>query len=120
MDPRSRLGRLSELVARNWLRLRGWRILSAGARWNGVQVDIVARRGSLVAVVEVKSRRRPYPVAPVGGRQLDRLERVARVLAGRRAFKKCVVRVDVLEVTWHRGLVPVVRHSADVGGSAGA
>ena len=39
-----------------WLRLKGWRILAQRARVPGGEVDLVARRGSTVAFVEVKQR----------------------------------------------------------------
>jgi putative endonuclease len=38
------------------LRLKGWRILARRARVPGGEVDVVARRGRMVAFVEVKQR----------------------------------------------------------------
>lgn len=49
-------GRGAETLACWWLRLRGWRILARRARVPGGEVDIVARRGSTLAFVEVKAR----------------------------------------------------------------
>ncbi|WP_312026128.1 YraN family protein [Sphingomicrobium flavum] len=43
-------------MAALYLRLKGWRILARRARVAGGEVDIVARRGKLVAFVEVKAR----------------------------------------------------------------
>lgn len=51
-----RRGRVAERLCRWHLRLRGWRILAAGWRCPAGQIDIVARRGSVLAIVEVKSR----------------------------------------------------------------
>ena len=39
-----------------YLRLKGWRILARRARVHGGEVDIVARRGRMLAFVEVKAR----------------------------------------------------------------
>jgi len=49
-------GRGAETLACWYLRLRGWQILARRARVPGGEVDIVARRGRIVAFVEVKAR----------------------------------------------------------------
>ena len=49
-------GRGAETLACWYLRLRGWRILARRARVPGGEVDIVARRGRILAFVEVKGR----------------------------------------------------------------
>jgi putative endonuclease len=49
-------GRGAETLACWYLRLKGWRILARRARVPGGEVDIVARRGRIVAFVEVKAR----------------------------------------------------------------
>lgn len=49
-------GRGAETLACWYLRLKGWRILARRARVPGGEVDIVARRGNLLAFVEVKAR----------------------------------------------------------------
>jgi putative endonuclease len=51
-----RRGRGAETLACWYLRLRGWRILARRARVPGGEVDIVARRGRILAFVEVKAR----------------------------------------------------------------
>jgi putative endonuclease len=51
-----RRGRGAETLACWYLRLRGWRILARRARVPGGEVDIVARRGRTLALVEVKAR----------------------------------------------------------------
>jgi len=49
-------GRGAETLACWYLRLRRWRILARRARVPGGEVDIVARRGRILAFVEVKAR----------------------------------------------------------------
>src|SRR5437762_10013578 len=52
-----RRGVFAESLCRWHLRLRGWRIVAAGWRCPSGEIDILARRGKVLAVIEVKSRR---------------------------------------------------------------
>jgi putative endonuclease len=49
-------GRGAETLACWYLRLKGWQVLARRARVPGGEVDIVARRGRVLAFVEVKAR----------------------------------------------------------------
>ena len=51
-----RRGRFAEWLCLWHLRLRGWRILARGWRCPSGEIDILARRGRVLAVIEVKSR----------------------------------------------------------------
>ncbi len=51
-----RRGRLAEQLCLWHLRLRGWRIVARGWRCPAGEIDILARRGKVLAVIEVKSR----------------------------------------------------------------
>ena len=51
-----RRGRGAETLACWYLRVKGWQILARRARVPGGEVDIVARRGRILAFVEVKAR----------------------------------------------------------------
>ncbi len=52
-----RLGHRGEFFAAWALRLKGYRILETRYRTKQGEVDIIARKGNLVAMVEVKARR---------------------------------------------------------------
>ena len=54
---RGELGRWGEELAARHLARRGWRILARNFRSGPREVDLVARRGSVLAFVEVKTRR---------------------------------------------------------------
>jgi putative endonuclease len=51
-----RRGRVSELVAAIYLVLKGYRILSVRYRTKLGEIDLIARKGDVVAFVEVKAR----------------------------------------------------------------
>lgn len=49
-------GRQAERLCGWWLRLKGWRVLARRVRTPVGEIDLIARRGSLVAFIEVKAR----------------------------------------------------------------
>ena len=49
-------GRRAEAWAALWLRLKGWAILATRVRTPRGEVDLVARRGRILAFIEVKAR----------------------------------------------------------------
>ncbi|MFP3339830.1 YraN family protein, partial [Micrococcus sp. SIMBA_131] len=51
-----RLGHRGEWLAAIALRLKGYRILARRYRTKLGEIDLIARRGDLVAIVEVKAR----------------------------------------------------------------
>ena len=51
-----RRGRRTEAISALWLRLKGWRILDERARTGVGELDLVARRGGVLAFIEVKHR----------------------------------------------------------------
>ncbi|MEH6702191.1 YraN family protein [Parasphingorhabdus sp.] len=68
-------GRQAEKTAARFLRLKGWRILGERVRTPRGEVDLVAKRGGLVAFVEVKARTKLEDLEQAI--DLKRLQRVA-------------------------------------------
>lgn len=58
MDRRAREieGRKAEDHVARWLKLRGWKILEARFKTDEGEVDLIARRGNIIAFIEVKQR----------------------------------------------------------------
>jgi putative endonuclease len=84
-----------------YLRATGWRILDASYSAPGGEIDIVARRGDLVAFVEVKARAtRDGALFAIDGPKQRRISRAARHwLARNRAHQGCSFRGDAVLVT---------------------
>ena len=79
-DPRHRDGWHAEIAAGRWLVRQGWRIEAHRYRLGRHDLDLIARRGDLVAFVEVKARRSDRCGAgeeAVGAKKRRVLERVA-------------------------------------------
>ena len=73
-----RRGRAAEWLCLWHLRLRGWRIVARGWRCPSGEIDILARRGKVLAVIEVKSRAEIATAASaLAPRQRRRIARAA-------------------------------------------
>lgn len=93
-----RRGRRAEGVAALWLRLKGYRIVARGYRCPAGEIDIVARRGGLLAFVEVKQRDRLDQAAEAVTRhQRRRVESAARsFLAAHPHLSALTLRFDAI------------------------
>ena len=96
-------GRRAEALACWYLRFKGWTILRRRARVHGGEVDIVARRGRILAFIEVKAR----ADEDGAGLALDhyRLRRVAAAaeqLAPRYLRVGDDIRIDAIFMVPHR------------------
>ena len=90
-------GRRGERIAAWWLRLKGWRILDKRVRTPAGEVDLVARKGNLIAFVEVKSRATAAELDfAIDERRLSRVAAAAEVLMPRYAGPGDDIRVDVI------------------------
>jgi putative endonuclease len=110
-----RRGRQGERIAAWWLRLKGWSILARRVRTAAGEVDLVARRGAMVAFVEVKARKSGAALdEAVDARRLARVAAAAESLAHAYLGPGDDMRIDVillapgqrprhLENVWHGG-----------------
>lgn len=95
------IGRRAEAFAAAFLRLKGYRVLAQRYRAPGGEIDIIARRGRMIAFIEVK--RRPSAaegLESVSPRQQKRVTRAAAHFLGRLADTKDMSwRFDILVMT---------------------
>lgn len=106
-----RRGHFAELLCLWHLRLRGWRILARRFRVPSGEVDLIARRGTVLAAIEVKARGSLALAAEsVGPRQRRRVARALdHFVAQRPELARLTLRYDVMLVTPAR----LPRHIAD-------
>lgn len=104
MSAAARRGRRGETLAVWWLRLKGWRVLargfSIGRGRSAGEVDMIVRRGDVVAFVEVKARRHlDQAAAAITAHQRQRIRRAAQAfVAGRPDLAGCALRFDAVLV----------------------
>lgn len=100
-----RAGRVGETAAAWWLRLKGWRILARRVRTPAGEIDLIARRGNLVAFVEVKRRRTGAELDfAIDEYRLARVAAAAEYLGARYMQPGDDMRVDVILIAPGRAL----------------
>jgi putative endonuclease len=95
------LGAWGERHAAQALERRGWRILARGYRFGRREVDLVARRGRVLAFVEVKTRAGEgfgQPEEAVTALKRREIEAVARDFLVRHPTGDLDVRFDVIGI----------------------
>ena len=101
MDGRRSLALEGEWLAAEHLARAGYRIVARNVRADGVEIDLVATRGALVAFVEVKTRASRGFGAPeeaVDARKCARLVRGARAWLHAHGSRQARARFDVIAV----------------------
>ncbi|MGQ0661385.1 YraN family protein [Sphingosinicella sp.] len=90
-------GRTGETRAALYLRAKGWSILDRRVRTPAGEVDLVARRGRLVAFVEVKARKSAAELDfAIDEYRLSRVAAAAEILTPRYMREGDDVRIDVI------------------------
>lgn len=97
-------GRRAEAIAAWWLRLKGWTILARRVRTPVGEIDLIARRGRVIAFIEVKARPDPAQAAlSLDEYRLRRVVAAAGAIAHRHARPGDDLRIDAIFVTpWRR------------------
>ena len=110
MRVQNEMGRRGESMAAAWLKTKGYQVVFRNYRFGKAEIDLLARKGNILAVVEVKMRRAgqldPLSVA-VNMRKRERLIRAADhyVLENDLDVE---VRFDIIHIIYHQN-----RHTLD-------
>ena len=99
-------GDLGENAAVRYLRFRFYRILDRNFRAGGAEIDIIAKKGKTLVIVEVKTRRLEpdsadrltRPAAAVTRDKQEHIVRAAKIRLAQRPTPDCSIRFDVIEV----------------------
>ena len=90
-------GRQAVRIAGWWLRLKGWQIVGRRLRTPAGEVDLVARRGKMLAFVEVKARGSGAELdLAIDERRLSRVAAAAEILFYDLAKPGDDMRIDVM------------------------
>ena len=115
LDPRHRRGMEGERLALAYLTSCGWDVEAHRYRLGRHDVDLIVRRGGVVAFVEVKSRSGNAfgsPLEAVGWQKRRAIARVAEVWRQRHGRPSDSYRFDVLTVVWD-GSAPRLEYIPD-------
>jgi putative endonuclease len=99
-----RSGRRAETRAALWLQLKGYRILARRFKTPVGEIDLIAKRGRIIAFIEVKGRAgRDAAAEAVHGKNQARVVRAAQWwLARHGQYIEHEVRFDVCLIAWYR------------------
>jgi putative endonuclease len=97
-------GASGEWLAAMALRLKGWRIVERNFRCPLGEIDVIARKGDLIAFVEVKARAsQSEALDAVTGKAKRRIANAARYWIGRQPdADRLSWRFDIVAVSPHR------------------
>jgi putative endonuclease len=98
-DERHKRGIAGEERAIQYMQSRGWQVVAHRFRVGHTEIDLIARQGSLVAFIEVKSRRGTAfgsPFEAVTGAKRRELVKTARVWVDRYGRPADVYRFDCI------------------------
>jgi len=100
-DERHRQGVAAEARAMRYLQSRGWAVVAHRFRAGRAEIDLIARRGHLVAFIEVKFRRGEgfgSPLEAVTGAKRRELVKAARAWVDRCGLPSDVYRFDCIAI----------------------
>ena len=100
---RTALARRAEDLVASLLEERGFQICGRNVRVGRLELDVIARRGLLVVVCEVRSRASARPVFPsetIAGKKLTRIRRATAMWLRKQKLGRVHARIDAAAVVF--------------------
>ena len=100
---RPELARRGEELVASLLQERGFQICGRNVRVGRLELDVVARRGALIVVCEVRSRSSARPVFPaetIGVKKLARVRRATAIWLREQKLGRVHARIDAAAVVF--------------------
>lgn len=98
---RKETGRHGEIIASNYLKNKGYRILSRNYRCRDGEIDIICEKEHILIFVEVKSRRNTdfgYPEESVTKQKIQHIKKVALNYLNKDSNSYKEIRFDVIGI----------------------
>jgi putative endonuclease len=111
------VGRYGEDVAARYVQDAGWQVLDRNWRGRDGELDLVARDGTALVAVEVKTRRGlgyGHPAEAVTARKVARLRRLTAQWVAAHDVRPASIRIDVIAVLVPRSGAAQVEHLVGV------
>ena len=100
-EAKNELGKRGEEIARDYLLHKGYQILDQNWRWRRKEIDLVARHGEEIVVVEVKTRVENFSAEPYESVTMKKIRNIVEVadrwLRYHQTDLEC--RFDVISIT---------------------
>ncbi len=113
---RATTGQRGEAIAAQYLSQHGYTILATNWRVANAELDIVAIHGTVLAFIEVKTRRSNTTDAgfeALTPRKQARLIRSAQLYLSAHTLNEAVWRIDVISVALVTNRAPIIEHVQD-------
>jgi len=111
MPSRREKGKEAEELAASWLSERGLKIITRNFYVRGGEIDIIARDGNTLCIVEVRSKGENSPLQPeeqISDEKIKRVKTAADRFVKKHRLFSVPVRLDLLVVEYVDG-APVVK-----------
>lgn len=106
MPSRTSKGRAAEELAARFLAGRGFQVLERNYRTRRGELDIIARQGDTLCIIEVRSREGESAYVPEAGlsaEKIKHLRRTAQSFLQKHRLSRLGVRLDLLVIDWGTG-----------------
>src|SRR4051812_12055087 len=111
MSRSHRLGSACETLAASYLEAKGWSVLARNFRFGHREIDLIARRGDVVAFIEVKARSGTgfgHPLEAITGLKRSEIQKAARAWIAQHGGRNYVYRFDAIAIIWDGHRPPVI------------